>query len=246
MLQSPVNVVNKAAAASGASYGSTLASGSAIAITAGNYVYLLTGTTAVNTMTGGTSGSIVCLVASGQATGACVVLNHAASTNNLSLRDSANLGIYAGESVTFMFDGTKWVETARDLRKVLDYTQITSSASPTATSEATATAVVTSSSVTYDGATPVLIQFYCERILPGTSWITPVLYDASASIGLWTTQGQITTSRGLNLQRRLTPSAVARTYSARFYVDAGTGTINAGLGGITATMPAYLKISRDF
>lgn len=222
-------------------YAGSVASGSAIAVTP-NATHLLTGTTAVNTMTGGVTGCIVTLVASGQATGVCVVLNHATSTNNLSLRDSANFGLYAGESMTFIFDGTKWVEIDRDVRTVIDYAQITSNASITATSEGTANAAITGNSITFDGATPFLFEFYTRVLAKGTSDIRAILYDGSGSLG------QIaysTSSVTIVASRRYTPAAGAKTHSIRAYVDAGTGTVEGAAGGSGSTMPAFLRISRD-
>ena len=69
-------------------YGGSVASASSIAIT-GNSTYLLTGTTGVSTATGATAGNTLTLIASGQATGICVVLNNGTGANNLSLRDGA-------------------------------------------------------------------------------------------------------------------------------------------------------------
>jgi hypothetical protein len=221
----------------------TIASAASIAVTASG-TYLLTGTTGVSSMTGGAIGMTVTLKASGQAAGIPVVLNNGTAANNLNLRDAANLGIYAGEAVTLTFDGTKWVEIGRDLKTLLAYAEITTDVSPTATTEATANAAITLAAVTLDGATPILVTFHCDRILQGTTWITPVLYDGT-SIGRWTTQGQITTSRGLHLTRRLTPSAASHTYSTRFYVDAGTGLVHAGTGGSGNDMPAYMSLTRD-
>ena len=233
------------------SYPGALASASAVAVTP-NATHLLTGTTAVNTMTGGTTGCHVRLIASGQSAGVCVVLNHATGANNLSLRDSANLGIYAGESVTFVFDGTKWVEAARNLKPVLDYQQITTPQNITATSEGTATTAVQGATVTYDGATPVRIEVFSPGITQGTTTIADCLYDASgggaaASIG-WLMHGSyaaVTDRRPYAAVRRLTPSAATHAYSWRLWVDAGTGVAHAGAGGSGNLPPAFLRITRD-
>jgi hypothetical protein len=226
---------------------STVASASAIAVNPG-YTILLTGTTAVNTMTGGSLGAVVTLVASGQATGVCVVLNHATSTNNLSLRDSANLGIYAGESVTFVYDGTKWVEADRNLKTVLGYTELTSNTNVTATTEATATTLITASAFTFDGATPIEIRTWAASFAGGTNYIVPVLYDGT-SIGLFAVAGAFPWAAGSQQgevvqSRRIIPTAASHTYSLRAYVDAGTGSVKAGTGGSGAVMPAYLEIRR--
>jgi microcystin-dependent protein len=95
-------------------YGGSVASASSIAIT-GNSTYLLTGTTGVSTATGATAGNTLTLVASGQSVGSSVTLNYGVIANALSLRDGANLAIFAGESVTFVYNGTYWLETARSL-----------------------------------------------------------------------------------------------------------------------------------
>jgi hypothetical protein len=97
----------------------TVASASSITIT-NNAINYITGTTGITNMTGGTLGGIITLIASGQATGACVVLNHGSSSSNLSLRDSINLGIYAGESVTLQYNGLYWVEINRNLRTIIE------------------------------------------------------------------------------------------------------------------------------
>lgn len=227
--------------------GANLASATAIAAT--NRIHLLTGTTAVNTMTGGlVAGQTVTLVASGQAAGVCVVLNHATGANNLALRDGQNLGIYAGESVTFMYDGTKWIEVDRNLKTVLDYQQITADANITGTTEATATAAITASAITFDGATPIRVEVWIKKINRGTSWINPVLYDGT-SIGNFNVPGEIpitgTYESNKVFERRLTPSAASHTYSFRCYVDAGTGVVSAGAGGSGSQVPSHMTISRD-
>jgi len=227
---------------------STIASASSIAIT-NNSIHLITGTTGISAMTGGVLGSYVTLVASGQATGVCVVLNNGTTSNALSLRDSANLGIYAGESVTFMYDGTKWVEIGRDLRSVLDYVQGTSNTNITATTAGTANTIVTATAFTSDGATPVDITYFAAAI------DTPNVVNGTVSLILYedgTNRGRIGDSPGIQNTRfgfgtyvtRLTPASGSRTYSMRGYVNGGTGVIQAGAGTTTTYTPTYIKISR--
>ena len=228
----------------------TIASASSISVTPG-YTHLITGTTAISTMTGGVAGGMVTLVASGQSTGVCVVLNNGTSSNNLSLRDAANLGIYAGESVTLVYDGAKWVEVDRSLKTVLDTVSITANVTFTATTEATANTLITSNSVTFDGSTPIKIVFASsEIVMPTNVNGTLVLYDGSSSVGYTNGMTQPTSALygmgvPLRYEARLTPTAAARAYSIRGYVTSGTGTIYAGAGGSGARRPGVLQIIRD-
>ena len=235
----------------------TVASASAIAAPTGGGVVLLTGTTAVNTMTGGATGDVVTLVASGQATGVPVVLNHATGADNLNLVGGHNLGIYAqvpadtaastGESVTFVKTATHWQELTRDLRVVLDYQQITANKSVTATTEAGADTVITATAITFDGATPIEVEgFSMATPAASTADASHVLYDGS-SIGRfgysYVPGAQVYMT--LSARRRLTPTNAAHTYSWRSWGSSGTGTVFAGVGGSGANMPAYLKVSRS-
>jgi hypothetical protein len=243
-----------AAGASGSTtYAGSLASSSSVAVSSGNQTYLLTGTTGVTTVTGGTSGSILTLIASGQATGVCVVLNHAASTNNLSLRDSANLGIYAGESVTFVYNGTYWVETARNLKTILDYVQITSPAAISATSQATATTLITGSAVTYDGATPIYIEAFAPSIDYGTNYgATSQIHaflDGSVLCCLQLNQWAGAGSSGphdsvMYALRKYTPSAGSHTFSLRGHYTGNASNLNCNTGASGAQTPAFLQIKR--
>ena len=222
----------------------TVASASAIAITSG-YTHLITGSTSISTMTGGSTGNIVTLVASGQATGICVVLNHGTGSNNLYMRDSVNFGIYVGESVTFQYDGTKWIEINRNVRTVLNSTQITSSVSITATTEATATTVVTNTAFTFDGTTPIEIRFYTPVFQSGgvtNMYLT--LYDGSSSIGLMGGSSIQTYGYPVTASRSLTPTNASHTYSIRSFRSAVNSTIVAGVAGSAAYVPAYSVIRR--
>jgi len=222
---------------------STVASASAIAVNTG-YTILLTGTTAVNTMTGGVTGGVVRLVASAQSTGVCVVLNNAATSNALSLRDSANFGIYAGESVTFVYDGTKWVETSRNLKKIIDYAQATSNVSITGTSLASPTSIVAGSAVTWDGSTKILLEFFAINSTKGTTFFSTGFYEDGSNIN----QGSYMTASPYGFYYsayRITPTAGSHTYSVKGCVDAGSGQVQCGVGGSGTSAPAYLRITRD-
>ena len=226
----------------------TIASASAIAVITGA-THLLTGTTSVNTMTGGSLGGVVTIVASGQATGICVVLNHATGANNLSLRDSANIGLYAGESVTFAFDGAKWVEADRNLKTVLATVSVTSNVTVTATTEATAAAIATLPAITFDGATPMKIEFYCGltslSVVAATGQTS--VWDSSTEVNKYTYIDQTYTSNvGVAIFLPITPTAAAHTYSVRGWVSSGNNIYYAGTvgGGAGVYGPIYMAISR--
>ena len=237
---------------------STVASASSIAVT-GPGTYLLTGTTTVATITGGAVGMTITVQASAQASGTPVVLTYGAGSNAIKLSGGRSLGLYAqvpadtaagaGESVTLRYDGTAWVEIARDLRTVLDYVQGTANTNITATTAGTANTIVTATAFTSDGATPIDITYFAAAI------DTPNVVNGTVSLILYedgTNRGHIGDSPGIQNSRfgfgtyitRFTPASGARTYSMRGYVNGGTGVIQAGAGTTTTYTPTFIKISR--
>lgn len=127
----------------------------------------------------------------------------------------------------------------------LDYVQFTGSVSPTATTEGTANTVVTGNSVTYDGATPVIIEFYAPNMRPASGGqMTIVLYQDGASIGqlAFVNQSGLENIPACHTTRRLTPSAGSHTYSIRAFVNTGTGLVAAGGGGSGNTSPGFIRI----
>lgn len=236
----------------GGSITGTVASAATIAVLP-NAQYLLTGTTTTSAATGGSAGAELTLVASGQSAGVCVIIAHGTGANQFTLRDSSNLGIYAGESLSFIHNGTAWVEVNRNLKSVLSYTQITANVTTTATTEATAVAAVTANAITFDGATPIRLEAYT----PGYSNTVAAVelrwawYDGSSSIAI---SDKILSGYGSyanngeaqNPVYRLTPAAGSKTYSIRIYTPGGnTAQWKAGAGGAGALPPAYLRVSRD-
>lgn len=136
------------------------------------------------------------------------------------------------------------------INRELSYVEKTSNTSVTATTEATANTVVTAAAVTFDGATAVVVEFYAPIAFPAAvanAAINFWLYDGANSIGRL---GNLSTVAAANhfapvyLSRRLTPSGASHTYSIRASVSSGTGGVQAGAGGITADMPAFIRITR--
>jgi hypothetical protein len=159
------------------------------------------------------------------------------------------VGTYAAGTVT---GGTAIFTFTLPPGHEFDYVEKTSSTSITATSEATADTVVTGSAVTYDGSTAVMVEFFSPSVRPATDAVADrsvnvTLYDGAASIGIWgqtITPAQNDDNKPFHLVRRLTPSGAAHTYSVRAYVSGGTGTISGGTGGVTAAMPAFIRITK--
>jgi hypothetical protein len=125
----------------------------------------------------------------------------------------------------------------------MDYVEKTTAVAVTATTEAGATVLVTGSSVTYDGSTPVWVEYFATDMAPGSTYIIVVLWDDTANVSLGYLA--LSFSRGpFTGRRRLTPAAGARVYSIRGFVDAGSGGPTNGGGGVGVRLPGYIRITR--
>ena len=131
------------------------------------------------------------------------------------------------------------------------YVEFTSTVACTATTEATANTVVTAGAVTFNGTDIVLIEFYCFAwdLNSTTANARIVLYDGASSIGqMWQSTliaASGSTSAGIYVARRLTPSNASHTYSIRGYVTvASTFDVGAGAGGNGNGMPGWIRITR--
>ena len=239
---------------------STVASASSIAVTAPG-TYLLTGTTSVATITGGTTGMTITVQASGQASGVPVVLTYGTGANAIKLAAGRSLGIYAqvpadtgagaGESVTLRYDGTAWVEIARDLRTVLSYTQVTTPVTISGGSGSETTCIGPSSAITFDGVTPIEMETYAYWQTGATagSNMLPSFWFNATQIGVLGIVGTATGGNDIRvpsaLKRSYTPTAVSQTFSVKAYRNTSDAMMNAGTGIAGAVVPAYLKISRS-
>lgn len=136
-----------------------------------------------------------------------------------------------------------------DLWREIAYQEFTANTGIGATTEGTATTIVTAPAVECDGK-PILIEFFCGRIVTGTNTLQLVLYDsvdgaAAASIGLIGQKLAAGEELGCNVSRRLVPAPGKHTFSIRGFVDAGiTGNANASTGGAGKLVPGYIRITR--
>ena len=152
------------------------------------------------------------------------------------------------EVVTFTKLNTHLRDNMRELWHELAYVEFTSNVSVTATTEATANSIVSAGALTYV-ANPIFIEFECYAWAHDTAVgdLDLVLYDGSTSQGLlWehkfaTSGGAI---GGLRTARRLTPTAASHTYSIRGFTNTGTATVSAGVGGVGAAMPGFIRITQ--
>ena len=131
----------------------------------------------------------------------------------------------------------------------LDYVQITSPVSITATSDATANAIIDGNAVTYDGSTRIKIEFFTPDItVPVGNAITVVLNDGSTDLGrLGTTANHTSSSndQAFYAAAFLTPSAAAHTYHIKAWIfSSATGTIGTGVGGAGVNLPAWYRITK--
>lgn len=128
----------------------------------------------------------------------------------------------------------------------LDYAELTSNKTITATTEAGANTVLAGASVTYDGSTPVIVEFYSELVRGDTSGtvLYIYLYEDSASIGRLAYIDAAAGRIPVHVARRLTPSSGAHTYTVKAAVASGSGVVSGGAGGSGNSMPGFLRITR--
>lgn len=137
----------------------------------------------------------------------------------------------------------------------LDYVEGTAGnpQSITATTAATAQTVVASNAVTYDGVTPIVIEFEAPVASPASSGNSEVyfqLWDDTAGTRLGyiaytsnPTTGSNRDYKTIQGHRRLTPAAGTRVYSIRAHVN-NAGQVYSGPGGQDQYTPAFLRITR--
>lgn len=133
----------------------------------------------------------------------------------------------------------------------IDYVEITTNATATATTEGTANTLISGNAIAYDGSTRVKIECWFPWVVPASGTVhnaNLILYDGSSSIGAidlasWNPSNPVRSVPVYGV-RYLTPSAATHTYSVRGYVDSGTATWVCGTGGSANVVPAFLRITK--
>lgn len=130
------------------------------------------------------------------------------------------------------------------------YVEFTSPVTISATTEATADQIVSAGSVSFDGSTAVIIEFFTpECVNPNaTDNARFAVYDGSSSLGELARTLTAAVGSGLGfpvyLRYRLTPSNASHTYSIRGWKGTNNWSAQAGAGGAGAFMPGFIRISK--
>lgn len=165
-------------------------------------------------------------------------------TGDVTLSDQAASSVAAAVQPHITFPSTD---------RNMAYVEQSSDVSITVTTRATAVTLVSAGAVTFDGTTPVIIEYFTPKLEVGnaTSLFTKiVLYDGSSAVGSFDHAMLGNTGTGIvrsaiRAVARITPSAGSHTYSFRAYVDAySSGTANVAASNSTFG-PAFIRIQKD-
>lgn len=138
----------------------------------------------------------------------------------------------------------------------ISYTQITSPANVTDTSEATATALISPGAITFDGAA-VMVELYVPAVFTPTATstndiVTICLFEGATEI---TQLALIALANGttafqmfapVTARYRFTPTAAAHTYKVTAFTNSVTGTprLYCGAGGTGNPPPAFIRFTK--
>lgn len=133
----------------------------------------------------------------------------------------------------------------------LDYAEITAPVGPVAVSEGTANAVITGNAITCDGG-PLIVEFSAPswRADSGGAGRTcqlVLLMDGAVIDGNLAKIVAAAATAGdepIFVRRRVTPAPGSHTFSVKAFVSAGTGNIDAGVGGSGNSVAAFLRVTR--
>lgn len=129
---------------------------------------------------------------------------------------------------------------------LINYTQITTPANVTDTSESTATALISPGAITFDG-TAVWAEFGGILLAPtvASNAITITLFEGATQItrlAFWDNPAAATAGSSVTARYKFTPTAASHTYTVCGFVGSTTGTprILCGTGGTGGYPPAYI------
>jgi len=129
----------------------------------------------------------------------------------------------------------------------LGYAEFTGTVSSTTATEAAPLDVVAAPSITFDGSTPVLVEFFCPTMVTGgTASCGISLWEDSTDKGrLYDDSGQSITAGYARFTRRYTPSAGAHVLKVRLWTTASNNLqLQAGAGGVATRLPGFIRVTR--
>lgn len=224
-------------------YANAIASAATLPNVAGRFkIYTVTGTTTITDFTaGGVPGDLLVLTASNQAAGVCVVFSHA---GKIKLRDAQNFGLYAGESLVFVWDGSNWQEIARNTKAVIGFASKTANvATAAAAGFANGADIFANITLTSDGVTPLRLDLQVPNTNNGggtDGTIFAINLDGAESLDYTNTNAYL---NGLPYTGalRITPTNASHTLNVRIYSNGAW----VSTAVCSATSPCQLRISRD-
>lgn len=130
----------------------------------------------------------------------------------------------------------------------LDYVEVTSNLTVSATADASADDFIVGNALTFDGATKIRIEVYSPFIQTSTTVIGLLnLFDGSTDLGRIVNSAPATSSGNCSMNiigaRLLTPTAGLHTYKIKAWKTGGTVLIGAGTGGVATYLPAYYRVT---
>lgn len=152
-------------------------------------------------------------------------------------------------STSYSVTAANWNEFVNNFLHLteVNYTEITTSVTISATTVGTANLIVSSGSITYE-AVPHLIEFWSPRLTINSA-TNLILKDGSTVLGTLGTFSVATSSQGgVYAARRLTPTAASHNFQVAAWVASTASTMVAGSGGAagdgTTYLPTYIRVTR--
>ncbi len=128
----------------------------------------------------------------------------------------------------------------------ITYKERTTSLSVTATTEGAAQDFITCDAATFDGGA-VVVDFYCPSAQAGSGAMLDVLLqEGSTVLGYLAEVGGGSSTRNVTMRGsfRFTPTAGSHTYKVTAFRQVANGTLQGGVGGAGAFMPAFVRITK--
>lgn len=158
--------------------------------------------------------------------------------NQLSMRDDK-------PGYVERWNGSAWVDLATS--RELAYVEITANKPITATAAASGDVVVSAPSLTFDGVTPIVIEFHTPAAIPAELATASLTFFLSETPGVSLGSMAVVSNPAAGqfyapvyAVRRFTPTAGAHTYTIGGFRATGNGTVAAA----PPFTPAFVRISR--